>query len=55
VCVVVHALYSLKSAGASWHAMLAQALCDIGFVSTIADPSQCLDLTSSSKRGIRLL
>jgi hypothetical protein len=25
-------------AGASWHATLAQALCDIGFVSTIADP-----------------
>jgi hypothetical protein len=49
VCVVVHALYSLKSAGASWHAMLAQALCDIGFVSTIADsdvwirPAACKD------------
>jgi hypothetical protein len=38
VCVVVRALYSLKSAGASWHATLAQALHDIGFVSTIADP-----------------
>jgi hypothetical protein len=38
VCVVVHALYGLKSAGASWRATLAQALCDIGFVSTIADP-----------------
>ncbi len=45
VCVVVHALYSLKSAGASWHAMLAQALRDIGFVFTIADSSQCLDST----------
>jgi hypothetical protein len=38
VCVVVRALYSLKSAGASWRATLAQALRDIGFVSTIADP-----------------
>jgi hypothetical protein len=38
-CVVVHALYGLKSAGASWHATLAQALRDIGFVSTIADPN----------------
>jgi hypothetical protein len=38
VCVVVHALYSLKSAGASWRATLAQALRDIGFVSTLADP-----------------
>jgi hypothetical protein len=39
VCVVVRAVYSLKSAGASWRAMLAQALHDIGFVSTIADPN----------------
>jgi hypothetical protein len=39
VCVVVHALSGLKSAGASWHATLAQALCDIGFLSTIADPN----------------
>jgi hypothetical protein len=38
VCVVVRALYGLISAGASWHATLAQALRDIGFVSTIADP-----------------
>jgi hypothetical protein len=38
VCVVVRALYGLKSAGASWRATLAQALRDIGFVSTIADP-----------------
>jgi hypothetical protein len=35
VCAVVHALYHLKPAGAS----LAQALRDIGFVSTIADPN----------------
>jgi hypothetical protein len=39
VCVVVHAFYRLKSAGASWCATLAQALCDIGFVCTIADPN----------------
>jgi hypothetical protein len=39
VCVVVHALYGLKSAGASWRATLAQALRDIGFVSTTADPN----------------
>ncbi len=38
VCVVVHALYSLKLAGASWRATLAQALRDIGFISTVADP-----------------
>jgi hypothetical protein len=38
VCVVVRALYGLKSAGALWRATLAQALRDIGFVSTIADP-----------------
>jgi hypothetical protein len=38
VCVVVPALYGLKLAGASWCVMLAQALCDIGFASTIADP-----------------
>jgi hypothetical protein len=38
VCVVVCALYGLKSAGALWRVTLAQALCDIGFISTIADP-----------------
>jgi hypothetical protein len=38
VCVVVCALYVLKSAGALWCVTLAQALHDIGFVSTIADP-----------------
>jgi hypothetical protein len=38
VCVIVRASYGLKSAGASWRATLAQALRDIGFVSTIADP-----------------
>jgi hypothetical protein len=39
VCIVVHALYGLKLAGASWRAALAQALHNIGFVSTIADPN----------------
>jgi hypothetical protein len=39
MCVVVRALYGLKSAGASWCATLAQALHDFGFVSTIADPN----------------
>jgi hypothetical protein len=38
VCVVVCALYGLNSAGALWCATLAQALHDIGFVSTIAHP-----------------
>jgi len=38
VCVVVRALYGLKSAGASWRAALAQALRDLGFTSTTADP-----------------
>jgi hypothetical protein len=37
VCVVVNALYGLKSAGASWHATLVQALCNIG-LSTTPDP-----------------
>jgi hypothetical protein len=49
VCVVVHALYGLKLAGASWCATLAQAPSDIGFVTTIADsdvwiqPAACED------------
>jgi hypothetical protein len=38
VLIVVRALYGLKSAGASWSATLAQALRDLGFVSTTADP-----------------
>jgi hypothetical protein len=38
VCVVVCAMYGLKLTGALWHVTLAQALHDIGFVSTIADP-----------------
>jgi hypothetical protein len=38
VRVVVHALYGLKSAGASWWAALVQALCDLGFPSSTADP-----------------
>jgi hypothetical protein len=38
VLIFVRALYGLKSAGASWHATLVQALRDLGFVSTTADP-----------------
>jgi hypothetical protein len=37
VCVVVHALYGLKSAGVSWQAMLVQVLCNLSFTSTTAD------------------
>jgi hypothetical protein len=39
LCVVVCALYGLKSAGTLWRAMLAQVLHDIGFVSTVAGPN----------------
>jgi hypothetical protein len=38
VLIVVRALYGLTSAGASWRVTLAQALRDLGFVSTTADP-----------------
>jgi hypothetical protein len=38
VCVVVRALYGLKSAGASWRLAFAEALRDLGFVSSVADP-----------------
>jgi hypothetical protein len=38
VLIVVHALYGLKSPGASWCATLAQVLRDLGFVSTTDDP-----------------
>jgi hypothetical protein len=38
VLIVVHALYGLKSAGASWRVTLVQALCDLSFVSTTEDP-----------------
>jgi hypothetical protein len=38
VMVVVRALCGLKSSGASWSAMLAQSLTDIGCKSTYADP-----------------
>jgi hypothetical protein len=38
VCVIVCAYYELKSAGASWCVTPAQALYDIGFVLTTADP-----------------
>jgi hypothetical protein len=42
VCVIVCALYGLKSARASWCTTLTQALCNIGFVSTTADPGVCI-------------
>jgi hypothetical protein len=38
VCVLVRALYGLKSAGASWRAALAEVLRDLGYESTKADP-----------------
>ena len=38
VCIVVHLLYDLKSAGAAFWSALAQTLQDIGFTSTKADP-----------------
>jgi hypothetical protein len=38
VMLVVRALYGLKSSGASWRAMLAQSLTEIGYASTRADP-----------------
>ena len=36
---VVHALYGLKSSGASWQNMLAQMLKDMEFEPMIADPN----------------
>ena len=38
VMIVKRALYGLKSSGASWRAMLAQTLGDLGYTSTRADP-----------------
>ena len=38
VCVVMHALYGLKSAGASWRAELASVLQDLRYKSMKADP-----------------
>ena len=38
VMVVVRALYGLKSSGASWRAMFAETLSEMGFVPTQADP-----------------
>jgi hypothetical protein len=38
VLKVVRALYGLKSSGASWRAMFAQTLSDLGYVSSKADP-----------------
>jgi len=38
VLIIVRALYGLKSAGASWRSTFAQALSDLGFTPTTADP-----------------
>ena len=38
VMLVKRALYGLKSSGASWRAMLAQTLIDLGYTSSKADP-----------------
>lgn len=38
VLLVVRALYGLKSSGASWRAMFAETLNDLGYVSSKADP-----------------
>ena len=49
VIVVVRALYGLKSAGSAWRAVLAEALVQLGFKLTRADPdvwiraAVCLD------------
>ena len=36
--IIVHALYELKSSGASFRAFLIEHLDELGFISTIADP-----------------
>ena len=38
VMVIVRALYGLKSSGASWRAMFAERLTEMGFIPTQADP-----------------
>ena len=38
VCVIVRALYGLKSSGAAWRSHFANDLRDMGFLSTLADP-----------------
>lgn len=38
VAIIVRALYGLKSSGAAWHAMFAQSIMDLGFVSCKSDP-----------------
>ena len=38
VCVIVRALYGLKSSGAAWRSHFANDLRDMGFQSTLADP-----------------
>ena len=38
VLVIVRAIYGLKSAGSAWRAALAEALVQLGFKLTKADP-----------------
>lgn len=38
VMIITRALYSLKSSGASWRAMLSKTILDLGFQSSIVDP-----------------
>ena len=38
ICVIVHALYGLKSSGAAWREQFANDLRDMGFQSALADP-----------------
>ena len=36
ICVIVRALYGLKSSGAAWRSHFANDLCDMGFQSSLA-------------------
>ena len=47
VLVLVRVLYDFKSTGSSWRAALAQAMRDVGFISTLADPAVWL------RKGVR--
>ena len=38
ICIIVHALYGLKSSGAAWRSHFANDLRDMRFLSTLADP-----------------
>ena len=49
VLVITHALYGLKSSGASWRAMLADTLtgAPFNFEITVADPDVCTAVPSA--------